>query len=66
MKQAFKFSAQAGGGIKEIYEAIEGLKELKKVHKKQLCLDLDISHELEGIAENLRVLIAKAEEASQR
>lgn len=66
MKQVFQFSAQAGGGIKEIYEAIEELKKLKILHKEQLGLDLDISHELEGITENLKVLIAKAEEASQR
>lgn len=62
MKQAFQFSGQAGGGIKEIYEAIEGLKQLKRQHKEQLDRDLDISHELEAIKENLEVLIAKAEE----
>ena len=63
MKQVFQFSAQAGGGIKEIYDAIEGLKQLKEQHKEYLGMTLDISHELDTLKENLKVLITKAEEA---
>ena len=62
MKQAFQFAAQSGGGIKEIYDAIEGLKTLKRRHKEQLGIELDISHELETIKSNLKDLGRLAEE----
>ena len=62
MKQAFQFAAQSGGGIKEIYDAIEGLKALKRQHKEQLGIELDISHELETIKSNLKDLGRLAEE----
>ena len=61
MKQSFQFSAQAGGGMKDIYEAIEGLKTLKKEHKEQLGMDLDISVQLKGIKVNLESLVRLTE-----
>ena len=62
MKQAFHFTAQAGHGIDIIYDAIESLKALKSLHKEQIGMELDISHELEGIRENLNALAKLTEE----
>jgi len=62
MKQPFHFSAQAGAGIKQICDAIEGLKALKRKHKEATGLDLDISDDLKGIRSNLKDLIQITEE----
>ena len=55
------YTAQAGGGIKEIYDAIEGLKLWKREYEEGTGIELDISHELEGIRSNLNDLIQLTE-----
>ena len=57
MKRTVDFEAQAGGGIKQICDAIEGLKAWKKEFEEKTGTGLDISHELEGIRGDLRDLI---------
>lgn len=54
-------NAQAGGGLKQICDAIQGLKAWKREYKEKLDMELDISHELEGIRGNLRDLIRLTE-----
>ena len=54
-------NAQAGGGIKQICDAIEGLKAWKREYEQKTGIELDISHELEGIRSNLRDLIRLTE-----
>jgi len=62
MKQPFHFSAQAGAGIKQICDAIEGLKTLKREYKEGTGMNLDISADLKGIRSNLNDLIRLTEE----
>ena len=54
-------NAQAGSGLKQICDAIQGLKAWKREYKEKLDMELDISHELEGIRGNLRDLIRLTE-----
>ena len=54
--------AQAGGGLKQICDAIQGLKAWKREYKEKLDMELDISHELEGIRSDLRDLIRLTED----
>jgi len=61
MKRTVDFEAQAGGGLKQICDAIEGLKAWKKEYKEKIGMELDISHELEGIRSDLKDLIRLTE-----
>jgi len=54
---------QAVRGIKQICDAIEGLKARKREYKEQTGMDLDISDDLEGIRSHLNDLIQITEEA---
>lgn len=55
------YRAQAGGGVKAICDAIEGLKAWKRQYKEETGIELDISHELKSIKENLEALIQLTE-----
>ena len=55
-------TAQAGGGITQICDAIEGLKIWKRQYEEGTGIELDITHELEGIRSNLNDLIQLTEE----
>ena len=55
-------NAQAGSGLKQICDAIQGLKAWKREYKEKLDMELDISHELEGIRSDLRDLIRLTED----
>ena len=56
------FAAQAGGGVRTIRGAIEGLKARKREYKKQTGMDLDISSNLKAIRSNLNDLMEIVEE----
>ena len=58
-------NAQAGGGLKQICDAIQGLKAWKREYKEKLDMELGISHELEGIRGNLRDLIRLTEKEDE-
>ena len=58
-------NAQAGGGVRAICDAIEGLKAWKREYKKQTGMDLDISGDLKGIRSNLKDLMRITEEGEQ-
>ena len=62
MKRPFHFAAQADGGVKLIYDAIEGLKALKRQYEEGTRMSLVISHELKAIRSNLNDLIRLTEE----
>ena len=55
-------NAQAGSGLKQICDAIQGLKARKKQFEEGTGIKLDISHELEGIRSDLRDLIRLTED----
>ena len=55
-------NAQAGGGVRAICDAIEGLKAWKREYKKQTGMDLDISGDLKGIRGKLNDLVRITEE----
>jgi len=61
MKRIVDFSAQAGGGLMQICDAIEGLKAWKREYEEKTGIELDITHELEGIRGDLRDLIRLTE-----
>lgn len=65
MKQPFYFTAQAGGGVKQICNAIAGLKALKQQYEEGTGMNLDISHELKTIRSNLNDLIQLTEEVNE-
>ena len=55
------YVAQAGGGVRAICDAIEGLKAWKRQYEEQTGIKLDITHELEGIRSDLKALIQLTE-----
>ena len=57
------FVAQAGGGVKAICDAIQGLKAWKREFKQGTGIDLDIANTLKGIRSDLNDLIRLTEEA---
>ena len=56
---------QAVRGIKQICDAIEGLKAWKREYEEQTGMDLDISNDLKRIRSNLNDLIRMTEDAEQ-
>jgi len=63
--KTINYNAQAGGGIRAICDAIEGLKARKREYKEQTGIDLDISADLKAIRSNLKDLIQITEETEQ-
>jgi len=59
------YNAQAGGGVRAICDAIEGLKAWKREYEEQTGMDLDISNDLKRIRSNLNDLIRMTEDAEQ-
>ena len=59
-------NAQAGGGVRAICDAIEGLKTWKREYKKQTGMDLDISDDLKVIRSNLNDLMQIVEEIEDK
>ena len=53
--------AQAGGRVKQICDAIDGLKTWKREYKEGTGINLDISEDIEAIRSNLRDLIRLTE-----